>query len=318
MVFLTMDRPQLLERALSATLADPATSEAVVVVDGNDPETATLLSRMVEADSRVRLTRTPPPGPNGLDNVQRGRDHGVAEASCEVVLAFDDDVVPQPGLVSGHARHHRDDPEHLVVVGYMPVVTPPRWPRSHAPVRLYQEAYEAHCEDYAANPDAILRNLWGGNVSIRRESWLAAIEAGRVPCYHDDQEFGLLLERQGFVAVFDRGLRGDHWYARTLRGMATRAEKSVQAVATLRAAYPGALPPDEPWRRRRLRGLLLGVTRSRAGWFAVRWALISATTLAAALRLSRFEDFGARALWRVATERAAARLQTPPADEPLR
>jgi hypothetical protein len=305
-MFLTMDRPLLIERALSAALEDPATTEAIVVIDGNDAETRDVLTRMAREDPRVRLTDMPPMGRDRLDNMQRGRDHGASLASSDVVLAMDDDVVAHPGLVSGHARLHAEVDDRVVVVGYMPVVTPPHWPRSYAPIRFYAESYEAHCEEYVSDPGSMLQKLWGGNLSLRRSHWLEAIEQGRARCYHEDKEFGLLLWRQGFRAEFDRSLRGDHWYERTLRGFVQRAQKSVLAHVELRAAYPELVEPGEPWERRRTRDILLALTGPSAGWFVVRWGLITATTLAGALRLRKLEDFGARALWRVAWERAAA------------
>jgi GT2 family glycosyltransferase len=319
-MFLTMGRPQLIERALSAVLEDLATTEAIVVVDGDDAETTELLGRMAQEDPRVKTTRMPPPGPDGLDNMQRGRDHGASLASSEVVIALDDDVVARPGLVSGHARRHAADDGALVVVGYMPVVTPARWPRSYAPIRFYSGSYEEHCDEYRADPEHILKHLWGGNLSLRRSRWLDAIAHGRVSCYHEDKEFGLLLSRQGFRAVFDSSLRGDHWYERTLRGFVVRAQRSVRAQAELRAAYADVIedPPWEDLPQRRSAALLLRLARSSAGWFLVRWGLIALISAAATLGLSRVEDRGAQALWRVASERAARGRLSPPLAEALR
>jgi hypothetical protein len=311
-MFLTMDRPKLIERSLCAILEDPATTEAIVVIDGDDAETNDLLDRMGREDARVKTTRMPPPGPDRLGSMQRGRDHGAALASSEIVLALDDDVVAHPGLVSGHARCHARNADDEVVVGYMPVVTPRRWPRSHAPIRFYSTAYEAHCEQYKSDPGSILQNLWGGNVSLRRSRWLAAIQHGRVRCYHEDQEFGLLLLRQGFRARFDPSLRGDHWYERTLRGFVQRAQRTVLAHRELRQAYADVIADsDDAVPERRAVLLLVRLARSSAGWFLVRWGLIAFISVAATLGLSRVEDRGAQALWRVASERAARDLVSP-------
>ena len=58
----------------------------------------------------------------------------------DVLLLLDDDVVPAPGLVSGHAAHHaaRDG---LVVVGAMPVDLGPSEPRPRYPRALYGADY---------------------------------------------------------------------------------------------------------------------------------------------------------------------------------
>jgi GT2 family glycosyltransferase len=312
-MFVTRGRPELIRRALAAVLEDDATSEAIVVIDGEDPETSEVLDLMASEETRIKVGRTPPPGPEGLDSTQRGRDHGAALASSEVVLALDDDVIARPGLVSGHARHHAGDDGRLMVVGYMPVATRPRWPWSYAPIRFYSEAYEQHCDRYAVDPGYILKHLWGGNTSLRRGDWLAAVAAGRVPCYHEDKEFGLLLARRGYRAAFDRTLRADHWYERNLRGFVARAERTVPAQDQLRSAYADVIE-DKAWvdlPQRRSLALLLLLARSRAGWLAVKWGLLGATTMASAMRLRRVEGRLASILWRVASERAAGTASTP-------
>jgi hypothetical protein len=311
-MFLTRGRPQLVERALSAVLEDPATTEAIVVVD-DDPVTKQRLQAIAESEPRLRVTDTPPPDERGLDRTQRGRDHGAELATSEVVLALDDDVVAEAGLVSGHARAHAENDGPVVVVGYMPVATRRSWPWSYAPVQVYAESYEDHCRRYEEDPGEILRNLWGGNVSIRRSHWLEALRKGRVPCYHEDQEFGLLLAREGFRGHFDRSLRGDHWYERNLRGFVLRAEKTVGAHAELRAAYPELMEHEEQLPERPSLKVLLRIARVPGGWFAVKWGLIAATTLAGALRFTRLERMGADALWMIASARAAEERTHPSA-----
>jgi glycosyltransferase involved in cell wall biosynthesis len=304
----TRDRADLLERCLEAVLADEATSEVMVVVDGSDPRTDGLLGRLAERDQRVRVTRTPEE-PASLHRVQRGRDHGVGLARSDVVLSIDDDVVAEPGLVAGHARAHvgRDD---LVVVGYMPVVTPRRWPGSHAQIDEYAGAYEELCEQFAADSSSILPQLWGGNVSVHRRRWLEAIQQNpRIGSYLDDKELGLHFQQMGLQGKFDPGLRADHFYERSLRGMVERAERNCIAQADLRATFPAArshfVPGPPP--RAHLR-LLRAISRSAVGWFAVRWGLIGLSSAAAALRISPLESKTTVALSWLAFDRTANRL----------
>jgi hypothetical protein len=279
-----------------------------VVVDGGDPNTEGLLGRLAARDPRLRITRTPDE-PAALHRVQRGRDHGVGIASGEVVLSMDDDVVAGPGLVSGHARAHagRDD---LVVVGYMPVVTPRRWPHSHAQITEYAGAYEELCEQFAADPSSILPQLWGGNFSVRRRHWLEAIQqTPRLGSYLDDKELGLHFQQMGLAGEFHPELRAEHYYERTLRGMVERAERNCIAQADLRAAFPAArshfVPGPPP--RAELR-LLRAISRSALGWFVVRWGLIGLSSAAAALRVAAVESKATVALSWLAFDRTANRL----------
>jgi glycosyltransferase involved in cell wall biosynthesis len=300
----TRDRAELLERCLSAVLADEATTEAVVVVDGNDPETPAMLNRLARRDQRVQITSTPA-GPAELSRVQRARDHGATLANSAVVLAMDDDVVAHPGLVSGHARWHAER-EDAVVVGYMAVATARHWPRSYAPVRLYAGAYESTCKRYAAEPGLILRELWGGNVSVRRSHWLKAIQRPRVAePYFDDKELGLLLLRDGRDAIFDPDLRADHCYERSLRSLVELAQEVPIGQARLRAAYPDLMGEESAPDQRRARAVVLRLAGSSAGWLVAKWGLIALTSVAAALHITSIEYRSAQVLWRIATERAA-------------
>jgi glycosyltransferase involved in cell wall biosynthesis len=301
----TRDRTEILKRCLLAVLGDEGTTEVVVVVDGKDPETLELLDRIRAHDSRVRTTATPADPPE-LGRVQRARNHGAVIASSEVILALDDDVVARPGMVSGHARRHAEQ-DDLVVVGYMPVATTRRWPRVYATVSYYSQAYEFTCELYRSDPRLILSTLWGGNVSVRRRHWLdASAEPRAATNLFDDRELGLQMLRDGLKGVFDPNLRGDHWYERSLRSFVDRAQTSPVENAELRAAHPDLIP-DEEGEPVRLRGglrLLLRLAQPSAGWWVVKWSLITTAFEAGVLRFSKLEDLSVRLLWRVANERA--------------
>ena len=300
----TRDRPRILQRCLAAVLADEGTREAVVVLDGDDPATMAMLTPLAERDPRVTITRAPAE-PAELARLQRARDHGVRTARSEIVLSIDDDVVAHPGMVSDHARRHTAG-ERIVVVGYMPVATTRRWPRSQAPVRFYSIAYETHCAHYRAKPASILRQLWGGNVSVRRADWLRAVQRPHVATnMFDDRELGLLLLEDGLEAIFDPELVADHYYERSLRGFVARAQSTAREQATMWAAHPDQAEGTEELTERRVHTLLLRLSRSRIGWWLAKWGLISVTWVAGAIRLRPVENRGAELLWRVAFDRTA-------------
>jgi hypothetical protein len=310
----TRDRIDIIPSTLDAVLADPATSEVIVMVDRGEEathETRELLDRVAAGEPRLRWMRTPP-DEQGKWGVQHGRDVGTEMAESEVVLSLDDDVIAKPGMVSGHARAHAAG-KGRVVVGYMPVVSEERWPRSSAPIRYYSEAYEYTCDLYRSNPAAILPNLWGGNISLRREDWLAAIRRPRTEAWgHDDQELGVLFMRDGLQGHFDPRLEGSHYYRRNLRGFVARAENSSVAQARLRKANPDLLPEPRPQPsslRRRLFAPALAISRWSVGWFLVRWTFIGVIAVAGALRLRSIEDAAARHLFYMASERSLARAQ---------
>jgi glycosyltransferase involved in cell wall biosynthesis len=226
---------------VAAILADPGTAELIAVVDGCRDGSLERLEAMAAADSRLRPMWIENRGENGA------RDAGVRAASHPVVLLIDDDVLARPGLVGGHAAHHaeRDD---LVVVGSMPVPDAVQ-ARGGAPARLYGAWYEGQCRRYEAEPDRVLENLWAGNVSLRREHALAvglenpAFDAR----YNPDRDLGLRLAAAGLTGRFDRALAADHLYERSLGAFlrdAAATGEGTWLVHRLHGDRVGPLPQD--------------------------------------------------------------------------
>jgi glycosyltransferase involved in cell wall biosynthesis len=220
--------PPLVERVLAQ---DP--HEVVVVVDGNVDGSAELLAELARGAPRLR----PVERANG--GIAAARQTGLEAATGQVVLFLDDDVVPHPGLVEGHARHH-ERAHGLVVVGYMPNDPDALSDVERAIASLYAKSYEATVDFYERHPDRILHRLWGGNFSIerdvgRRVGMVSRIAESRG---HEDREFGLRCVRAGLSARFDRTLRVEHRYRRSLPGFRTDRQRSGAYGVQLHAAYP--------------------------------------------------------------------------------
>jgi hypothetical protein len=133
------------------------------------------------------------------------------------VLLLDDDVRPQTGLAGGHAAHHVTP--GLVVVGYMPVAAAKAPDSAPVPDALYRQEYARRIADYERDPDTVLRHLWGGNISMRRED---ALRVGLVSTSfrgrrHEDRDLGLRCLEAGLTGVFDRSLAARHEYRRSDR-----------------------------------------------------------------------------------------------------
>jgi hypothetical protein len=161
---------------------------------------------------------------------------------------IDDDVLAAPGMVSGHAAHHAEHPA-LVVVGAMPV--PERLQaEGGAPARLYGAWYEQQARGYVERPEEILRSLWAGNVSLRRE---AALEVGLSnpefdARYNEDRDFGLRLRRAGLTGRFDPTLAAEHLYRRSLPAFLADAEATGEGswlVHELHRDVLGPFPTDD-------------------------------------------------------------------------
>jgi hypothetical protein len=167
-------------------------------------------------------------GPN------EARQRGCEQATGEVVLLLDADVVPGPGLASGHAAHHaaRDG---IVVAGPMPVVSP-----SGPPARLYADAYDRWCDDVERDPAVLLQRLWGGNVSLRRADALRVglDEPAMRGLRHEDRELGLRLAAAGLTGLFDPQLRAAHRYERDLASFCGDCRAEGAGLVALHRLHP--------------------------------------------------------------------------------
>lgn len=207
----TYKRREMLPRILGPLLEDAATTEVIPVVDGGGDGSYEFLVAAARADNRLRPLLT------GHQGQAAAQQLGAEHATGDVLLLLDDDVVPDPHLVSGHALHHQDA-EDVVVVGYMPVspVAPPT--KVDWMVTRYADRYERIVRRWRYDSDQILLHLWGGNVSLRR-AHLADLPLHRTDCqitYHLDWEFGLRCRKRGMRGRFAPELRATHYYTRTV------------------------------------------------------------------------------------------------------
>jgi glycosyltransferase involved in cell wall biosynthesis len=272
----TRNRRASLSRVLPPILADPATAELVVVVDG-DAASFELLRGWAVEDERLKPLLVPHGGQAAA------REAGARAASGEVLLFLDDDTLPAPRLVEGHARHHVGE-TGLVVLGYAPTVTPaPRKPGDVATF-LYAREYERSWSRLEREQGAVLRNLWGANLSIRRADALRiGLRSPLSELYHEDRDFGLRCLEAGLRGRVDRSLVVWHLHTRPLAAFLADARKQGAGRRLLHERHPKVLGPmparafeeglprparwlvrstRQPLARRVLSGLLGVVTRA--------------------------------------------------------
>jgi GT2 family glycosyltransferase len=239
----TSNRRERLTTLLDALAAEPA-KEVVVVVNGSSDRSMALLEERARRDPRLRPALRESPGKAAAQR------EGIEMAGGDVVLMLDDDVIPRPGLVAGHARAHAGR-KGLVVVGYMPVDVPSPRRAGQYPIDLYARSYEGVCREYEADPEAILQSLWAGNVSMRRDD---LVRVGIQPSagmperywYHQDRDFGLRCAAAGMTGVFDRGLAATHRHRVTPEAYLRLARDSGHTRWAVHAAHPD----EEPFRPR--------------------------------------------------------------------
>jgi glycosyltransferase involved in cell wall biosynthesis len=278
----TFNDADLLPATLTPLLADPATGEIVVVVDGSEDGSFELLQRLAERDPRVR--------PFYIENRGRpgARQFALEQARLDTVLMLDADVIAHDGLVSGHAAWHETGPPRLVA-GYMPTAVPPRRPGSFV-LELYSKHYEIVCADWERDPRTIFDALWGGNVSLPRAALEAAggCDARAGVVYADDLEMGLRLRRVGLEPTFDRRLRAEHRVQRSVDGFLANHHKNGRDYVIVDRLHPGIVEFPK-WRDSGAGGRLRGLARRPRGYSVVSRLGRHALWGAGRLRLWRLE-----------------------------
>ena len=230
----TFNGAPLLETILRPLLDDPAASEVIVVVDGSRDGSVEIVERLARNEPRLQGMLVENRGDMGA------REAGARAASGEIVLFIDDDVLANPGLVTGHARRHSERAAD-VVVGYMPVTPSQRRNSDEFALHLYANEYEGRCQIYERDPESAVRELWGGNFSMRRADCLAIgmTNPGFTEHYHADRDFGLRCLEAGLTGTFDRALAATHLHERTL-GAFIRDARSQGAARVLLPRFHAA------------------------------------------------------------------------------
>ena len=106
--------------------------------------------------------------------IPRAMNLGLIEATCEIVLFLDDDILPEPGLLQAHANGHKQTNASLV---------------AGRVIQPWQEGIDfSHDNDFhfASCRPTWIEEFMAGNFSIRRDArpqnwrFRRAIRAGRL------------------------------------------------------------------------------------------------------------------------------------------
>jgi len=207
----THNRIERLKRVLAAlerqdyALGD---FEVVVVSDGSSDGTDEYL-RALTTPLQLHLVVQPNLG------VAVARNNGVRQATGDLVLFIDDDVVPAPQLIAEHVRIHSAQSDDVIVLG--PMLTPEgflmsRWVRWEQAMLTKQ--YDAmRAGKYA--PSA--RQFYTGNTSLARTHLLASGGFDENFRRAEDVELAYRLAQRGLPFIFNPDAIGYHYAERSFR-----------------------------------------------------------------------------------------------------
>jgi glycosyltransferase involved in cell wall biosynthesis len=298
-----------LECVLSPLLEDPATGEIIVVVDGSTDGSLELLQERATADSRLRPLFIERRGPSAARQV------GVEAATNEVVLMLDDDLVAEPGLVSGHARHHATA-EGIVVIGYYSHPSESKRRPGSFPDEIYADAYRTSWESYAHDGEQALIHLWGGNVSLRRVDCLhVGVQSDAFYCRgpgHEDQDFGIRCLEFGLRGITDRSLSARHLHYRSVGSFIRDAREDGAGAMLVHILHADVVGPADISRFSvglpLVARLIVQLSRRRAVERVTAAVLLRSVRVAGWVRMFGLETNLARLLRRIQQQRGALEL----------
>lgn len=288
----THDRCELLARALdclSRQTIDPSTFEVIVAVDGCRDGTMMMLQERSRPFPLRVLARE-------QGGSAAARNAAATIARAPVIVFLDDDIMAAPDLIERHLEAHRRG-DHVVAIGRLapaPLPEVPGWWRWLE--RQLEKQYREMCEG-RRQPDGGC--LYGGNCSMRRETFLAVGGFNEQLAHSEDVELGLRLERAGVRFLPALGASGEHWGYRTYpswREMAHRYGRWDGAVALSDGVPSLARLGGSFWRRGRLtrlciRGVCVSPLRLRLFTSVLR--ALAASTAVLRLRFLERSAYGA-------------------------
>jgi GT2 family glycosyltransferase len=238
----TWNRPAPLRRLLSQLDAQtlPARDfEVIVVDDGSEPGVAQSLSNLCP-QLTLRVLRQENAGPAAA------RHAGALEARGSLLVMLDDDMQVAPDFLEQHLAAHQDL-RRVVVLGRIrsdPALdSVPLFERWHA--RLLDRKAER-----VRSGELALRGtlLFTGNVSLRREDYLAAGGFDVTLAQSEDIELGMRLEKSGIAFRFCEAAASLHDGGR--RSVAQWRERARRyGACDLRIAHKHPdLREASPWR----------------------------------------------------------------------
>ena len=208
----TCGRPDILRGTVEGLMAqrfDAGRMEVLVVIDGGDPASLSLVRELassspfpLEAIPRKRQGQGP------------ARNAGIERARGRIVLMLDDDILAVPELVAAHLRHHSegDGREDTVVTGSLPVERLDDEPAHIEAVRIWWDGELKSLASPGHRP--VFRDFDTGNESVPREALRAA--GGFDPAFvgygREDYELGHRLLERGLRFVHEPRAVGLHRY----------------------------------------------------------------------------------------------------------
>jgi glycosyltransferase involved in cell wall biosynthesis len=230
----TYNREQVTARTIRHFIEQdyPADRYEVIVVDNSTDETPRAVEALAaDAPCSIRLLRTPV----RLPAVKR--NFGLAAATFEYALFFNDDVWVEPQLLREHARTHMEHAEPVAVLGLVeqsPEMTSNPFLEQWVPFAYHEIADRAD----AAVP---YRYFWSMNLSLPRQEMLdrnLVFHEDWAEIGHEDIELGYRWTQAGREIIYNPRARGWHFHPMTLGSACAHSESMGRGLRDLFRLVP--------------------------------------------------------------------------------
>lgn len=233
--------PILLEALSEQQIDDPW--EVLVVLDGDVDGSRAVVERYADRFPLEVIVFEDNQGRSAALN------EGFAHARGDVLVRCDDDLVPSPDYLAGHAHAHAGGAVGVVGL-YRNVYPPTTYSRVYGTdwdTRFRADAYQV--------PPTDTWRYWAGNCSVTRATWdlIGPYDTAFRAYGFEDVDWGYRLSLAGIPVLLDPALETEHRIAATTT--AGRAQRSFYSGAARhrfdekhRIAHPAA-PSSGAWNR---------------------------------------------------------------------
>ena len=230
----THERPKTLAQVLDALGAqqDPPEFEVVVIDDGSADQTPRFLAGY-RAPYPFRFLTQENAGPAAA------RNRGIVEARGSLILFLGDDTVPEPPLLSVHARAHRErGSDHVAVLGYT------TWPEERRVTPFLHHINEYGLQfgyGLIEDPESVPFNFfYTSNISLERR-WMEEADLFDTTFPHaawEDIEIAYRLTRRGLRIVYRPEAVARHHHDISFASFRRRQISSGESAAVFYQKHP--------------------------------------------------------------------------------
>ncbi len=237
MVIPTLGRHGTLARALERLERQTADEpfEVIAVVDEEETDLSAVDSALAERPYPVRSLVRPRPGASAARNT------GWRAARAALVLFLDDDVLPEPQLLSEHLGWHARHPGREV--GVLGLV---RWADELRVTPFMRWLERGVHFDFAhiEGEEAGWGRFYTANVSVKKEllELVGGFDEERLPFGYEDLDLGYRMHAHGFRLLFNRRAAGEHVNEMTLESMRARMPMMASSERAFCEKHP-EIPP---------------------------------------------------------------------------